>query len=192
MAEDWTADVKKYVPDADEGVIAGIVKYCGIALRNRDSSLVSMTDPTETARVRNNFLKKKLGLTHSDADLNAGIQAVGQRMKGENFKNRVTVYYLLLEHFGKFDLFGGKAVVAVAETAAAAATASNDAAAPQPLAGPHGSAAEADGSSGLGWLWWLLLGLLALALLWWLFFREPGNADAPDASATTEAAAPAA
>lgn len=27
MAEDWAVDVKKYVPDADDGVIAAIVKY---------------------------------------------------------------------------------------------------------------------------------------------------------------------
>ena len=63
MAESWAADVKKYVPDANDKAISGIVKYCGIALQNRDSSLVSFTDPEEVARVRNNFLKKKLGLT---------------------------------------------------------------------------------------------------------------------------------
>jgi hypothetical protein len=37
MAENWSADVKKYVPDANEKAIAGIVKYCGIALQKRDS-----------------------------------------------------------------------------------------------------------------------------------------------------------
>ena len=63
MAEDWAANVRKYVPDADDGIIAGIVRYCGIALQKRDSSLVSFTDPAETGRVRENFLKKKLGLT---------------------------------------------------------------------------------------------------------------------------------
>lgn len=108
MAENWAADVKKFVPDADDTVIAAIVRYCGIALHNRDSSLVSMTDPVETGRVRENFLKKKLGLTHADEVLDGAIAAVGERMKGVNFKNRVTVYYLLLEHFGLLHLFGGK------------------------------------------------------------------------------------
>ena len=28
MAENWSADVKKYVADANEKAIAGIVKYC--------------------------------------------------------------------------------------------------------------------------------------------------------------------
>ena len=127
MAQDWAADVKKFVANADDEVINAIVKYCGIALHNQDSSLVSFTDSTETDRVRENFLKKKLGLTQSDADLDAGIAAVGERMKGTNFKNRVTVYYLLLEQFGMMDFFRkdasavGGAVGAAAGAGAAAA-----------------------------------------------------------------------
>ena len=77
MAEDWAADVKKYVPNADDGVIAAIVRYCGIALQKRDSSLVSFTDKTETDRVRENYCKKKLGLTNSDDELDDAIAAVG-------------------------------------------------------------------------------------------------------------------
>ncbi|MCR2832889.1 DUF2853 family protein [Parerythrobacter lacustris] len=107
MAEDWLADVRKYVHDADELVVKKIVNYCGIALRKRDSSLVSMSDPKETARVRDNYLKKKLGLTQDDATLDNAIQAVGQRMQADRTKNRVTVYYLLAEHFDMLDLFGG-------------------------------------------------------------------------------------
>lgn len=48
MAEDWLADVRKYVANADEAVVGAIVKYLGIALRNRDSSLLSFTDKAET------------------------------------------------------------------------------------------------------------------------------------------------
>lgn len=106
MAEDWATDVKKFAPSADDTVIAGIVRYCGIALQSRDSSLVSFADPAETGRVRDNFLKKKLGLTQADEALDQAIAAVGERMKGVNFKNRVTVYYLLLEHFDLLHLFG--------------------------------------------------------------------------------------
>lgn len=103
---DWAADVKKYAPTADDAVIAGIVKHCGIALRNQDSSLVSFTDKSETDRVRDSFLKKKLALTDDDATLDAAIAAVGAKMKGAARKNRVTVYYLLADHFGKLSLFG--------------------------------------------------------------------------------------
>ena len=124
---DWAADVKRYVPDADDGVIAKIVSYCGIALTTRDASLVSFTDTVETDRVRENYCKKKLGLTEPDAVLDSAIAAVGERMSDTNYRNRVTVYYLLAEHFGKLGLFGAAAPVAAAAAApvvpiAAAAT----------------------------------------------------------------------
>ncbi len=106
MAEDWAADVKKYVSNANDQAIAGIVRYCGIALHKRDSALVSFTDKEEVARVRDNFLKKKLGLTLSDADLDKALAAVADKMKDDRTKNRVTVYYLLAEHFGKLSDFG--------------------------------------------------------------------------------------
>jgi len=106
MAEDWAADVKKYASNADAKVIAGIVRHCGIALHKRDSSLVSFTDEEEVARVRTNFLKKKLGLTVPDADLNKALATVADRMKAHRTKNRVTVYYLLADHFGKLSEFG--------------------------------------------------------------------------------------
>jgi hypothetical protein len=107
MATDWTADVRKYAPDAKEEAIAGIVKYCGIALQHRDSSLVSFTDEKEVARVRDNFLKKKLGLAATpDDELDKAIAATAAKMKDDRTKNRVTVYYLLADHFGKLPLFG--------------------------------------------------------------------------------------
>ena len=105
MATDWAADVKKYVADADDAAIAGIVRYLGIALRNRDSALVSFSDKTETDRVRNNFLKKKLGLTQADATLDKAIAKVGEVLKADRTKNRVTVYYLLAAEFKKLSLF---------------------------------------------------------------------------------------
>lgn len=105
MAEDWAADVKKYVPDADAKAIAGIVRYLGIALQKRDSSLVAFSDKEEVARVRTNFLKKKLGLTNPDAELDKAIMEIAEKMKGDRTKNRVTVYYLLADHFGKVSAF---------------------------------------------------------------------------------------
>jgi uncharacterized protein DUF2853 len=105
MAEDWAVDVKKYVPNADQKAIAGIVRYLGIALQKRDSSLVAFYDKEEIAHVRTNFLKKKLGLTNPDAELDKAIMAIGEKMKGDRTKNRVTVYYLLADHFGKLSAF---------------------------------------------------------------------------------------
>ncbi|SCX94968.1 DUF2853 family protein [Microvirga guangxiensis] len=105
MSEDWAVDVKKYAPSADDKAIAGIVRYLGIALQKRDSALVSFSDRDELIRVRDGFLKKKLGLTASDAELDKAIAAVGEKLKGDRSKNRVTVYYLLAEQFGKLAAF---------------------------------------------------------------------------------------
>ncbi len=183
MDEDWSIDVRKYVPDASAAVIAGIVRYCGIALRNRDSSLVSFTDPAETDRVRENFLKKKLGLTDPDATLDSAIAAVGERMSGDPTRNRVTVYYLLAEHFGKLGLFGA------AEAAAA----------PLPLmaaaAAPVAAAAAPAHRKAVGW--WpavplVLLVLAALGILWMITSKRPvAVAPAPAVVEAAPVAAPA-
>jgi hypothetical protein len=74
-------------------------------LRSRDASLVSCKDQVELDRVRTSFLKKKLQLTASDADLNQAIAEVCETMKNTSNKSRVTFYYLLAEKFDKFSLF---------------------------------------------------------------------------------------
>lgn len=99
----YTANIKKYVSEVNEGAVSGIVRHLGIALRNRDASFVSATDPEELKRVRESWLKKKLALTESDADLDKAIQSVMTKMKADRMKERVTVYYLLAEHYGKLD-----------------------------------------------------------------------------------------
>ncbi len=95
---DYVADVKNYQPGANEAAVAAIVKYCGIALQNKDSSLVSASDPKELATVRDGFAAKKLGLSAAAAD--AGIATVVQKMKDSKQKSRVTFYYLLAEATG--------------------------------------------------------------------------------------------
>lgn len=95
---DYSADIAKYTANVDAKAVESIVKYCGIALRNRDSSMVSASDPDELGRVRDGFAAKKLGLAADAAD--AGIKKVVARMKGDNSKSRVTFYYLLAEETG--------------------------------------------------------------------------------------------
>jgi hypothetical protein len=102
---DYMDNVKQYSPNLHEGAVAGLVKHLGIALQYNDSSLVSASDPAELERVREKFLKGKLGREESDADLDAAIASVMGRMSGENRKSRVTVYYLLAEHFGQLGDF---------------------------------------------------------------------------------------
>ena len=102
---DWSEDVKKHVPDADDRAIAGIIRHCGIALQSRDASLVSFTDKSELERVREKFLKKKLGLSMSDDELDGASATIGDKLKDVRNKNRVTVYYMLADHFGKLSDF---------------------------------------------------------------------------------------
>ncbi len=180
MDEDWALDVLKYVPDADRTAIAGIVRYCGIALRNRDSSLVSFTDPAETDRVRENYLKKKLGLVEPDSVLDTAIAKVGEIMKGDSTRNRVTVYYLLAQAFGKLDLFGGSAATAatlplgdgdrIAAAPIAAAPVAAAAAAAAPVYGLSAEQAAAiapvRGAPFPAWAWLIPLLMAAVALAW--------------------------
>jgi Protein of unknown function (DUF2853) len=101
MTTDYVADVKKFTTNVNEAAVAAIVKYCGIALRNKDSSLVSSTDPAELERVRVGFATKKLALT--DAQWESGSKAVIAKMKSDKTKERVTFYYLLAEATGTMD-----------------------------------------------------------------------------------------
>ena len=101
---DYSENVAKYTT-ANESAIDGIVKHLGIALRNRDSSLVSCTDPAELNRIRDGFMKKKLALTDSDAELEKTLSEICEQMKAERNKSRVTFYYLVAEKYGKLDMF---------------------------------------------------------------------------------------
>lgn len=105
MATDWAADVKKYAPNADDAVIANMVKTYQLVLSKADSALVSFGDEAELATVRENFLKKKLGLTQSDKELDDAIAEVGKKMKDGTRNTRIAVYYLLAEKFNKLDVF---------------------------------------------------------------------------------------
>jgi hypothetical protein len=97
---DYIADVKKYDSGADADVVNKIVKHLGIALRNRDSSLVSCTDPKELDRVKASWIGKKLGVT-DDAKADAAVEKVCKAMSADNTKSRVTFYYLAAKELGK-------------------------------------------------------------------------------------------
>ena len=97
---DYLADVKKYDAAASADVVDKIVKHLGIALRNRDSSLVSCTDPKELDRVKAGWVSKKLGIS-DDKKADAAIEKVCKAMAADNTKNRVTFYYLVAKDLGK-------------------------------------------------------------------------------------------
>lgn len=96
----YLEDVQKYDAGATEEVVDKIVKHLGIALRNRDSSLVSCSDPKELDRVRTSWVGKKLGID-DEAKANAAIEKVCEEMSADRSKGRVTFYYLTAKHLGK-------------------------------------------------------------------------------------------
>ena len=100
-AADYIEDVKRYDSGAAEDRVQKICNYLGIALANRDSSLVSCSDETERNRVRDGYAAKKLGMDSTAAE--AAIAAVCETMKGDRMKQRVTFLYLIAHGAGKLD-----------------------------------------------------------------------------------------
>jgi len=98
-AADYIEDVKRYDSGAASDRVQKIVNYLGIALMNKDSSLVSCSDETEKNRVRDGYCFKKLGMDSATAT--AAIDAVCGTMSGDRMKQRVTFYYLLAKNAGK-------------------------------------------------------------------------------------------
>jgi len=91
-----------------DSLISGVAKSLGPSIYLADASLVSGTDDVELARVKDNFLIKKLGLAESPA-LMAGVNEVIDQMGRSNRnKHRALVYALLAKKFGKEDMFTSK------------------------------------------------------------------------------------
>ncbi|MEM9669911.1 MAG: DUF2853 family protein [Pseudomonadota bacterium] len=107
-ASKYEENIKKYSNGYNQAAAEKVVGHLGIALRNRDSSLVSCSDTTELQRVREKWCRSKLGLAHTNPELDDAMQAICEKMKDEGGnKSRVTFYYLLAEHFGKLDALAG-------------------------------------------------------------------------------------
>ena len=104
-ASKYADNIKKYAKGYNKAAAEKIVGHLGIALRNRDSSLVSCSDETELQRVREKWCRGKLTLADKNPEIDAVIQKVCEKMKPEGGnKSRVTFYYLLAEHYGKLDM----------------------------------------------------------------------------------------
>ncbi len=99
----YNENVKAVCKSHDENAVSGIVKYLGIALRtSKDAATVACSDKAELERIREGFMKKKLALTDSDADLDKAIKEVCEIMGSSNRnKCRVAFYYLIAEKYSK-------------------------------------------------------------------------------------------
>lgn len=101
---DHLEDVKKYTKSpVNEAALAGMAKTYALVLGKSDTKYVACSDQAELERIRENFLKKKLGL--ASGDLDGAIKAICETMKADRTKSRLTFYYLLAEHFKKLDVF---------------------------------------------------------------------------------------
>jgi len=103
--EEHRAIVAKYTSSINSDVMKKMLRTYALVLTNRDSQYVSCGDESEKITVRENFLKKKLGLTDSNEELNEAIESICQIMKGDQFKSRLAFYYLLAEKYNKLDIF---------------------------------------------------------------------------------------
>ena len=110
MAEhNYAEDVAKYTKPVNAHAIAGILKHIGIAATSRDGSTVSCSEKSERDRVRDSFLKKSLGRTEADADLDKAVVEICQRLQTDTTKLRVTFYYLLAEKYGQLGTLANEA-----------------------------------------------------------------------------------
>ncbi len=104
----YVEDIKKYTSSVDEKALAGMAKTYALVMSRADTRLVAASDPEEIKRVVDSFCKKKLGRTESDADLTAAVKAQCEKMKADRSKLRITVYYLVAEHFKALSQFHPK------------------------------------------------------------------------------------
>lgn len=87
------------VPDL--ALLEKVTIGCGPAIYSPDAEIVAATDAEELARIRQNFLVKKLGLPDDDKLAEAIGAAIDIYGRSERRKYRAVIYYMLVKHFGK-------------------------------------------------------------------------------------------
>lgn len=80
-----------------EEEIVQSTKDLGPSIYNKDSEMVSCTDNDELIRVRENFLRKKLGRSETDESLDRSIKDVCQKMGVSNKTKYRALFYALLK-----------------------------------------------------------------------------------------------
>jgi hypothetical protein len=104
--ESYTKNAEDLGLGLDAELIAKVTKGLGPSIHNKDAETVSCSDASELERVRENFLKKKLGLSNSDDELDSAIKEVCEKMGSSNRnKYRALFYALLVSKFGKESIY---------------------------------------------------------------------------------------
>ena len=103
LMEKYVADLKEKVGEArlDMALLEGAVKACGPTIYKADSATVAASDKEELARVKANFIAKKLGVA-DEAKADAAIkEAIMKYGKSVRQKHRPVVYYLIAKALKK-------------------------------------------------------------------------------------------
>ncbi len=99
---DYQKELEKIgIKNVDDELLKKVTKGLGPVIYNNDSSKVATSDPEELARVKTNFLIKKLEMEDSPA-LDAAITQVVEMFGSANRnKYRAVFYYLLVKNLSK-------------------------------------------------------------------------------------------
>ena len=104
--EAMIAEAKKLNLTISDDLITKVVIGLGPSIYNKNSEIVACTKPNELETIKNNFLKKKLGLTDDDARLDEAIKEVCEELGTSNrSKKRVHMYALLAMKFDKVTVY---------------------------------------------------------------------------------------
>ena len=102
LIEKYAADLReKCGVEPDMDLLTKVTIGAGPSIYNADSSTVASSSADELNTVKENFLKKKLGLPDGDNLTSAIDQVMETYGQSNRNKYRVVVYYLLVKHFGK-------------------------------------------------------------------------------------------
>ncbi len=102
----YAVDIKdKFGKKADMDLLTKVTIGCGPSIYNADASTVSGSSEAELDTVKNNFIKKKLGVK-SNADADKALAKVMDKYGSSNRnKYRAVVYYMLTIELNKESVY---------------------------------------------------------------------------------------
>lgn len=103
LVEKYISDLKEKVGEArpDLALLDACVKASGPTIYKADAATVAASDKEELARVRSNFIAKRLGVSDeakADAAIKGAIEKYGRSVRQ---KHRPVVYYLIAKELKK-------------------------------------------------------------------------------------------
>lgn len=106
LIETYAADLKKRTGnDSDPELLRAVTVAAGPSIYNRDAAFVAASDGEELDRICKNFLMKKLGVADRETAMGALQKVIRDYDRSSPRKHRVSIYYMLVKHFGKEHVF---------------------------------------------------------------------------------------